>query len=43
MPSLDAESIVNGLSGNVDLDADDVIDDYLDFAAMGRMEAWKGK
>lgn len=41
MPSLDADSTVNGLSGSVHLDSDDVIDDYLDFAAMGSMEAWK--
>lgn len=47
MPSLDAKGTVGGplggsLSGNVDLSFGDVID-YLDFTAMGRMEAWKGK
>jgi len=47
MPSLDAEGTVGGplggsLSGNVDLDFGDVLD-YLDFTAMGRMEAWNGK
>ena len=41
-PSLDAESNVNGLSGNVDLSFGDVLD-YLNFTAMGRMEAWKNK
>ena len=43
---IDAEATVNGnlssLSANVDLSNDDIID-YLDFGAMGRMEAWKGK
>jgi hypothetical protein len=42
MPSLDAEATVNGLSGNVDLSFGDVTD-YLNFAAMGRVEAWKNK
>ncbi|MCJ7582765.1 MAG: hypothetical protein MUP98_19785 [Candidatus Aminicenantes bacterium] len=47
MPSLDAEGTVGGplggsLSGNVDLSFGDVLD-YLDFTAMGRVEAWKGK
>jgi opacity protein-like surface antigen len=47
MPSLDAEGTVGGplggsLSGNIDLGFDDVLD-HLDFAAMGRMEAWKDK
>jgi opacity protein-like surface antigen len=42
MPSLDADATVSGLSGSVDLSFGDVLD-YLDFAAMGRMEAWKGK
>lgn len=41
MPSLDADATVSGLSGSVDLSFDDVIDN-LDFAAMGRVEAWKG-
>ncbi|MHC4689834.1 MAG: YfaZ family outer membrane protein [Planctomycetota bacterium] len=43
---IDAEGTVNGnlssLSANVDLSHDDIID-YLDFGAMGRIEAWKGK
>ena len=44
---MDAEGTVGGplggsLSGNVDLDFGDVLD-YLDFTAMGRMEAWNGK
>lgn len=47
MPSLDAEATVGGplggsLSGNVDMSFGDVLD-YLDFAAMGRAEAWKDK
>lgn len=42
MPSLDADATVSGLSGSVDLDFGDVID-HLDFAAMGRVEAWKNK
>ncbi len=47
MPSLDAEGTVGGplggsLSGNVDLNFGDVLD-YLNFTAMGRMEAWNGK
>jgi opacity protein-like surface antigen len=42
MPSLDAEGTVSGLSGNVDLSFGDVTD-YLNFAAMGRIEAWKNK
>ena len=47
MPSLDAEGTVGGplggsLSGNVDLSFGDVLD-YLNFTAMGRMEAWNGK
>jgi hypothetical protein len=47
MPSLDAEGTIGGplggsLSGNVDLSFGDVLD-YLDFTAMGRVEAWKGK
>jgi opacity protein-like surface antigen len=42
MPSLDAESTVNGLSGNVDLSFGDVMDS-LNFAAMGRIETWKNK
>jgi len=42
MPSLDADATVSGLSGSVDLSFGDVLD-YLDFAAMGRMEAWKDK
>ncbi|MCP4262201.1 MAG: autotransporter outer membrane beta-barrel domain-containing protein [Planctomycetes bacterium] len=41
-PSLDADATVNGLSGGVELSFDDIID-YLDFTAMGRAEAWKGK
>jgi opacity protein-like surface antigen len=42
MPSMKADSTVNGLSGSVDLSFGDVLD-YLDFTAMGRVEAWKGK
>ncbi len=47
MPSLDAEGTVGGplggsLSGNVELNFCDVLD-YLDFAAMGRLEAWKNR
>ncbi|AQQ71447.1 hypothetical protein SMSP2_01821 [Limihaloglobus sulfuriphilus] len=47
MPSLDAEGTVGGplggsLSGNIDLSFGDVLD-YLNFTAMGRMEAWNGK
>jgi opacity protein-like surface antigen len=47
MPSLDAEGTVGGplggsLSGNVDLSFGDVLD-YLNFTAMGRIEAWNGK
>jgi hypothetical protein len=42
MPSLDADTTVNGLEGTVDLNFGDVLDS-LDFIAMGRMEAWKGK
>jgi len=40
--SMDADATVNGLSGGVELSFDDVID-HLDFTAMGRAEAWKGK
>ena len=40
--SVDADAIINGLSGSVDLSYDDIID-HLDFGAMGRMEAWKGQ
>ena len=43
MPSLDADTTVNGLSGSVDISFGDILDDYLDFALMGRLEAWKGK
>lgn len=43
MPSLDADTTVNGLSGSVDVNFGDILDDYLDFAMMGRVEAWKGK
>lgn len=47
MPSLDAEGTVDGplggsLSANIDLSFGDVLD-YLNFTAMGRMEAWNGK
>ena len=42
MPSLDADATVSGLSGGVELSFGDVLD-YLDMAAMGRVEAWKGK
>ncbi len=43
MPSLDADPIVDGLKGSVDLSFGDIVKDYLDFALMGRVEAWKGK
>ena len=42
MPSLKADSTINGLSGSVELSFGDVMD-YLQFAAMGRVEMWKGK
>jgi opacity protein-like surface antigen len=37
-----ANSTVNGLSGTVDLTFGDVLD-YLNFTALGRVEAWNGK
>jgi len=44
--SIDAEGTVNGnlrsLSADVDLSFGDVMD-HIDFGAMGRVEAWKGK
>jgi hypothetical protein len=43
MPSLDADTTVNGLSGSVDVSFGDILDDYLDFVMFGRVEAWKGK
>ena len=43
MPSLDADKTVNGLEGSVDVSFGDILDDYLDFALMGRVEAWKGR
>jgi opacity protein-like surface antigen len=43
MPSIDADTTVNGLSGSVDVSFGDVLDDYLDFVMFGRGEAWKGK
>ena len=43
MPSMDADVTVNGLSGSVDVSFGDILDDYLDFALMGRVEVWKGK
>ncbi len=42
VPSLKADSTVNGLSGSVDLSCGDVFD-YLDMTAMGRIETWKDK
>jgi predicted porin len=42
MPSVKADSTISGLSGSVDLSFNDVMD-YLDMAAMGRVEVWKGK
>ncbi len=42
MSSMKADSTVSGLSGSVDLSFGDVMDN-LDSAAMGRVEAWKGK
>jgi opacity protein-like surface antigen len=41
MPSLDADTTVNGLEGSIDLSFGDILDS-LDFTAMGRVEAWKG-
>ena len=43
MPSMASDVTVNGLSGSVDLSFGDILDDYLDFALMGRVEVWKGK
>ena len=40
--SIDADATINGLSGDIDLSYEDIID-HLDFGAMGRVEAWKGK
>jgi hypothetical protein len=42
LPSLKADSTINGVTGAVDLSCGDVLD-YLDMAAMGRVEAWKNK
>lgn len=42
IPSMKADSTINGVTGTVDLSHGDVID-YLDFAAMGRVEVWKNK
>jgi opacity protein-like surface antigen len=43
MPSVEADdATIDGLSGSVEMGFDDILD-YLDFAAMGRVEAWKGK
>jgi hypothetical protein len=42
MLSLDAKGTVSGLSGSLDIGFDDVVD-HLDMAAMGRIEAWKGR
>ena len=42
MPSIDADAKISGLSGDVDLSFNDILDN-LDMVAMGRMEAWKGK
>ena len=42
IPTMKANSTINGLSGTVKLNPSDVIE-YLDFGAMGRVEAWKGK
>jgi opacity protein-like surface antigen len=40
---MDADVTVNGLSGSVDVSFGDILDDYLDFTLMGRVEVWKGK
>jgi hypothetical protein len=40
--SMEADGTVNGLTGSVDLSFGDIVD-HLDFGAMGRVEAWKGK
>ena len=42
IPTLNAKSTINGVTGNVKLNPWDVIDN-LDFAMMGRMEVWKNK
>ena len=42
LPSMKADSTINGVTGTVDLSEQDVLDD-LEFTAMGRMEAWKDK
>jgi opacity protein-like surface antigen len=42
IPTMKANATINGLSGNIKLNPSDIID-YLDFGAMGRVEAWKGK
>jgi opacity protein-like surface antigen len=42
MPSIDADSTIDGETSSVDLSFDDVLD-YLDFTVMGRVEFWKGK
>jgi hypothetical protein len=41
-PSVEADATVDGLAGSVDLSFRDIAD-YLDFAAMGRVEVWDGK
>jgi opacity protein-like surface antigen len=42
VPSLKADSTINGVTGTADLSTNDVLD-YLDSAAMGRVEVWKDK
>jgi len=42
VPTMKADSTINGLTGSIGLNPSDVIE-YLDFGAMGRVEAWKGK
>jgi len=42
IPTMKANSTINGLSGSLTLRPNDIIK-YIDFGAMGRVEAWKGK
>jgi hypothetical protein len=42
VPSLKADSTINGVTGTVNLSQDEVLDNLV-FAAMGRVEAWKDK
>ena len=42
IPTMKATSTINGVTGTLGLSPSDVIE-YLDFGAMGRVEAWKNK